>query len=82
MGGLGELPAVGRSGHIGAGERGSPELEKMAAGELARAGEDGGGRGRLPRALGFAVALARARSSACGGAVVGGGGKGVRVHEL
>jgi len=57
MGGLGELAAAGAV-RPGRGGGGSPELEKMAASELAEAGEDdgGGGRGRgpPPRALGFA----------------------------
>ena len=53
----------------GRGGGGSPELDKMAAGELAGAGKDGGDggrvRGRLPWTLGFAASfLKSARSKA------------------
>lgn len=41
---FGELAVVAGTGLVEAGIGGSPELEKMTAGELAEAVEDGGGR--------------------------------------
>jgi len=73
MGGLGELAAAGAV-RPGRGGGGSPELEKMAASELAEAGEDdgGGGRGRgpPPRALGFAEHPRRGEGVASRGTLV------------
>jgi len=55
--GLGELAAAGAVA-LGRDGRGSPKLEKMVAGELAGAGEDGGSGGEGKRA---AAAGARVR---------------------